>query len=75
MKKIIAGIVSAASLFALTGCGTTKEAPLLPYTIHEGDGVIGYYTFEEEIVDNEVVDHSGQEMNVYTGALDGSVLV
>ena len=36
---------------------------------------MGYYSFDEEIVDNEVIDHSGNGLNVYTSALDGSITV
>ncbi|MCH5290864.1 MAG: LamG domain-containing protein [Treponema sp.] len=50
---------------------STSKAPF----VINSEEVVGYYTFDEEIVDNEVVDHSGNEINVYTGAIDGSVLV
>lgn len=51
-----------------------KGAGGTPYVIKDGDGVVGYYTFDEEIEDNELVDMSGTGHNVSTAALDGSVL-
>lgn len=46
-----------------------------PYVISQGDGVIGYFTFDEdEVADNEVIDHSGNGANATTGALDGTEL-
>ena len=39
-------------------------------------GVVGYYTFDEEIEDSiasvEIVDHSGNGNNVFTTAMDGT---
>lgn len=74
MKKILAaGAVLVASI-ALMSCGSSGSTEAgRPFVITEDSGVVGYYTFDEDIVDNEVVDHSGFGMNVYTGSLDGSV--
>ncbi len=82
-KKVSCFALAATTLaLALTGCATTGSASgsssksaVGPFTIAEDSGVVGYYTFdEEEIVDNEIVDHSGYGLNVYSAALDGSVL-
>lgn len=84
--KRIAKIVSltAAGALLLAGCASAPKGEKTakggkggsPYVITEGDGVVGYYSFDEdEIEDNEVIDHSGNGANVMTGALDGSVVV
>lgn len=76
MKKTM--LVAAAAIAALTlvGCASTKGAKVSAkkFQIKDTSEVVGYYSFDEEIVDNEVEDLSGAGMNVYTGALDGSVL-
>lgn len=56
------------------------KAPKMPkeasFITEKGSGVVGCYTFnEKEIVNNEIIDHSGERINVYSNALDGSVLV
>lgn len=76
MKKILSLTMAAVAALALSGCATTSavKAPAgKPFTITADSGVAGYYTFDEEIKDNEVIDHSGNGLNVYTGALDGSI--
>lgn len=79
MKKII-GTISVcsallASLLAFSGCGSTSSVASADgkFKITEGCGVVGYYTFEEEIDESmEIQDHSGNEISVFTAALDGS---
>lgn len=52
-----------------------KKGAAEPFVITDGCGVIGYFTFDEdEVADNEIIDHSGAGMNASTGALDGTVL-
>lgn len=79
MKKLIKMAALTAAAVVLAGCASAPKseggAKGSAYKMKAGDGVIGYYTFDEdEIVDNEVVDHSPAQTNIYTGALDGSVL-
>lgn len=78
MKKIIFSTLALCAALSFTGCGSTSGAAGGAggkYTITEGDGVVGYYTFEEEINESqEVIDHSGNGISVYTAALDGSEL-
>lgn len=67
MKKIMfcAAALSALALFA--GCtknGGKSKASSDP-------SLAGYFTFEEEIVDDEIVDSSGAKKNAYLDALDG----
>ncbi|MCH5295890.1 MAG: LamG domain-containing protein [Treponema sp.] len=75
MKKILSCALAAVSALALAGCGGSGGSAASPFVITEDSGVVGYYTFDEGVEDNEVVDHSGLGANVYTGALDGSVTV
>ncbi|MCH5290819.1 MAG: LamG domain-containing protein [Treponema sp.] len=84
MKRICTGLAAVAALGLLSGCASSGGAQKSSgstgsaggaYVIKSGDGVVGYYTFDEAIDDNEVVDHSGLGINVYTAALDGSVQV
>lgn len=80
MKKIIAMVMTMALVASVFAAPKEKKAKkekkgAAPYVMKDGDGIFGYYTFDEdEIIDNEVVDHSLSEMNIYTGALDGSEL-
>ena len=75
MKKLIGLTLAGVAALAFVSCGSTGGAKGTPYTITGEDNVVGYYTFDEAVEDNEVVDHSGNGLNVYTGALDGSVTV
>ena len=81
MKKLLFASFAAAVLAALVGCASTSGAAGSninaegKFVITEDSGVVGYYTFEEEIDDSqEVADHSGNDIPVYTAALDGSEL-
>lgn len=68
MKKLLATAVIAALCATLAFAGDK-------FVINENSGVVGYYTFEEDIDDSlEVIDHSGNDITVYTSALDGSEL-
>lgn len=76
MKKVVGVIVAITAAFGLLSCASgAKASGGTPFIITEDSGVVGYYSFDEEIVDNEVIDHSGNGLNVYTSALDGSVTV
>ncbi len=89
MKKIVRTTLSltaaAALSLAAAGCASTgatgsgsgaaRSAGSTPFTITDDSGVVGYYTFDEDsIEDNEIIDHSGYGQNVYSSALDGSKL-
>lgn len=70
MKKILTAALLTAALTTLAFAkGDSK------FVIDENSGVVGFYTFEEDIDDSmEIVDHSGNDISVYTSALDGSEL-
>ncbi|MBR1404126.1 MAG: LamG domain-containing protein [Treponema sp.] len=80
MKKVLFGVCAAVAVLAFVGCASTSGAAGATtadgkFVITENSGVVGYYTFEEEITESmEVVDHSGNDISVYTAALDGSEL-
>lgn len=84
MKKTVVALLCVVSLVAFTASAKAKKekkakkakggSSAAPYVIKDGDGVVGYYAFDEEIEDNEVPDLSGQGNNATTGALDGSVI-
>ncbi len=77
MKKLLVTALAAAAALALTSCGSTSGVTGADgkFVITENSGVVGYYTFSEEIPDTlEVTDHSGNDIPVYTAALDGSEL-
>lgn len=76
MKKII-GILSAAACAAiLMSCASTGGAKKAsgPYTIKAGDGVVGYYNFEE-CEDDTMPDVSGNGMDIFSNGLDGLEIV
>lgn len=78
MKKVLSKIclpLTLAASLVLAGCGSSGGAGSTPFTLTEDSGVVGYFTFDEDIEANEVVDHSPAAMNVYTGSLDDSVTV
>lgn len=78
MKKSFGGIFAAVAAVALlAGCASTGGASkkATPFTITDGSGVVGYYTFDEDVADNLVTDHSGSGLDAETAALDGSVVV
>ncbi|MCH5295891.1 MAG: LamG domain-containing protein [Treponema sp.] len=75
MKKILMAAAAVAAAFALASCGSGSGSGVAPFLLTEDSGVVGYYTFDEGVEDNEVVDHSFAGLNVYTAALDGSVTV
>ncbi len=77
MKKIICALASIAILAVFTGCESTKVSKSAsPYTISSGDKVVGYYTFdEEEITNDTVLDHSGNDSGADTNSLDEAELV
>lgn len=86
MKKTVVAVVALLSMVLCTASAKAKKEKkakkakggktAAPYVINEGDGVIGYFTFDEDDVENnEIVDHSGKSMNADTGAIDGTVLV
>ncbi|MFA6937714.1 MAG: LamG domain-containing protein [Treponema sp.] len=80
MKKITSCILATALAIALTGCvsgGTAAKSNLATKSIDPAadPGVVGYYTFDEEVTDNEVVDHSSSALDIFSGAMDGSVTV
>ena len=68
MKKIVGAV---AAITVLTGA-SAFAASFDPAT---NKNVVGYYTFNEEIEDNEVTDHSSNGVDVETGCIDGSKLV
>ena len=77
MKKILFASAAAIALLFLAGCGSTSGVTGEggKFVITEGSGVVGYYTFSEEVTESlEVADHSGNDIPVYTAALDGSEL-
>lgn len=88
MKKTVVLMLAALSVCAFTVNAKAKKekAPkekkakgkkgaAEPFVIKDGDGVMGYFSFDEdEVTDNEIIDHSGKGMNATTGALDGTVL-
>jgi len=77
LKKLLVTALAAAAALALTSCGSTSGVTGADgkFVITENSGVVGYYTFSEEIPDTlEVTDHSGNDIPVYTAALDGSEL-
>ena len=68
MKKLLVAAAATAMLATLTFAKDGSK-----FIIDEDSGIVGYYTFEEDIDDSmEVVDHSGNDIAVYTSALDGS---
>lgn len=78
MKKIHGITLSAVAAIAMAGCASTSvtgSVNAIPVDAGADSSVVGYYTFEEEVDDNEVIDHSANGINVYTGALDGSIRV
>lgn len=77
MKKCLGITLGAVAAIALAGCASTKGGALKTTEIDASadKSVVGYYTFEEEVEDNEITDHSAAQINAYTGALDGSVRV
>lgn len=75
MKKIQGITLSLAAALTFAGCVSKGEVTATPVDITNDSSVVGFYTFEEEVEDNEIKDHSSNEINVYTGALDGSVRV
>lgn len=77
MKKILLAGIASIALLGFTSCGSTAgvTSPDGKFVITENSGVVGYYTFSEEITESlEVADHSGNDIPVYTAALDGSEL-
>ncbi len=77
MKKLLISSFAALAALALMGCGSTAGVTSGDgkFVITENSGVVGYYTFAEEITESlEVTDHSGNDIPVYTAALDGSEL-
>ncbi len=78
MKKITKLGAGIASVLMIASCSSTKvggNVPSTPIDPASDAAIIGYYTFEEPVDENELVDHSPAALNVYTGALDGSVIV
>lgn len=75
MKKcLFVTAMLAAAAFAFVSCGSDGgNSSASPFVITQDSGVVGYFTFDEEITDNEIVDHSPEAVNVYTGSLDDSV--
>ncbi|MCR4733733.1 MAG: LamG domain-containing protein [Treponema sp.] len=76
MKKIVKITLSAVTALVFAACNSTgfDSLPSIPIDASSDADVVGYYTFEEAVEDNELVDHSAAELNVWTGALDGSEL-
>jgi len=68
MKKLV-GTVAALTLLSAS---SVFAASFNPATDSD---VVGYYTFNEGVTENEVVDHSVNAINAETGNLDGTVTV
>ncbi len=68
MKKIV-GTVAA---LAVLGSASAFAASFDP---SKDQDVVGYYTFNDGVKDNEVIDHSVNGFNVESGCVDGSVTV
>ena len=78
MKKLLNGVLAVTAAVLFAGCASTGGAskkPAEPFKITKDSGVVGYYTFDEDIKDNVVSDHSGNSLDADTAALDGSVTV
>ena len=77
MKKLLIGAMACLAAMAFVSCGSTSGAAGAggKFEITEDSGVVGYYTFAEDIDESmEVADHSGSGISVFTAALDGSEL-
>ncbi len=71
MKKTTRGVVAfSAALFALTfvGCSSKTESGVNP---EKNKSVVGYYTFDEGVSDNEIKDHSPAKSDVVGNAFNG----
>lgn len=64
-----------AYLYQLDAPAKKEEAAVDAEPFVIDSSVVGYYTFDEGVTDNEVVDNSGKETNLYTGTIEKSEVV
>lgn len=79
MKKILGVLFCFVLLACFISCESTKvegSNKKSGYTIKEGDGVVAYFTFDEDEIENDIViDHSGLGNDADTNSLDEAELV
>ncbi len=66
MKKIMFGAAVLAAVALLAGCAKGGKSKLA-----SDSSVVGYYTFDEAIENDEIKDHSSAKTNAALDALDG----
>ena len=66
MKKLLLGAAALAAVALLAGCSKASKSKAA-----SNSGLVGYFTFDEAIEDDEILDHSAAKTNATLDALDG----